>query len=62
MGVPRLIREELLIFLSFTGGEGKSPVWWTGDRGLVSSLTQRDSSGRGEGGERVLEGGGEKKR
>ena len=36
-------------FLSFTGGEGGSPVRKAGDRGLVSSLTLRDSSGQEKG-------------
>ena len=36
-------------FLSFTGVEGGSPVHKAGDRGLVSSLTLRDSSGQEKG-------------
>ena len=39
----------LSFFLSYTGGERGSPVRTAGDRGLVSSLTQRDSSGQEKG-------------
>ena len=53
VGVPRFAGKKLLIF-SFSsrgggGGEGLQSGG-TGDRGLVSSLTQRDSSGQGKGG------------
>ena len=49
-GGPTVKRKrKISYFLSFTGGEGGSPVREAGDRGLVSSLTLRDSSGQEKG-------------
>ena len=54
VGAPRLIGKEFSIFsFLFPRGRGGLQSGGTGDRGLVSSLTLRDSSGREEG-ERVL--------
>ena len=48
--VPRLKGEELKLFpFLLPRGTGGSPVRTAGDRGLVSSLTQRDSSGQEKG-------------
>ena len=48
--VPRLKGKENKLFPFFhRGGRGGSPVRKAGDRGLVSSLTQRDSSGQEKG-------------
>ena len=57
-GGPTVERKrKMSYFLSFTGGEGGSPVCKAGDRGLVSSLTLRDSSGQENRENRVLGGG-----
>ena len=47
--VPRLKGKEFKFFPFFYRGGGVSPVRAAGDRGLVSSLTQRDSSGQEKG-------------
>ena len=48
--VPRLNGKEFKLFsFLLPGGEGGSPVRAAGDRGLVSSLTRRDSSGQEKG-------------
>ena len=47
--VPRLKGKELKFFPFLHRGGGGSPVRTAGDRGLVSSLTQRDSSGQEKG-------------
>ena len=58
MEVPRLKGKEFKVFsFLLPGGRGSLQSGGTGDRGLVSSLTQRDSSGREKGGNRVLKGG-----
>ena len=58
MGVPRLIGKEFIKFsFLLPGGRGSLQSGRTGDRELVSSLTQRDSSGQEEGEEGVLKGG-----
>ena len=67
-GSPSVIWKGVLRFsFLLPGGRGSLQSGGTGDRGLVSSLTKRDSSGREEGEERVLKGGdlgggGEKKK
>ena len=46
-GGPSVKGKGIKVFsFSFTGGEGRSPVRRTGDRGLVSSLPGGDSSGQ----------------
>ena len=47
--IPRLKGKEFKFFPFLHRGGGGSPVRTAGDRGLVSSLTQRDSSGQVKG-------------
>ena len=58
MEVPRLKKKELRFFPSLLpGGRGSLQSVGLGTGGLVSSLTQRDSSGQEKGENRVLKGG-----